>query len=249
MKLIFDIGMYVGDDTSYYLQKGYKVVAVEANPVLAERNNKAFKKAIDHGQLTIINKGIAETKGNFSFWVNLKNREWSSFYKELATKLDPNVKEIRVDTIRLSDLFDEYGIPYYLKIDVEGMDITCLKSITLKRKPKYVSCEAGDSELLDILLEKGYTKFKMINQASGYYPFSAMQELLYFPSLLMKVVWKIRKKVFPFTVPYGSSGPLPDEGKGKWKTFDEIKKDYKTYYRDNGTPINKLSWYDFHATY
>ena len=33
--LIFDIGMNNGNDTDFYLAKGFHVVAVEANPFLA----------------------------------------------------------------------------------------------------------------------------------------------------------------------------------------------------------------------
>ena len=32
--LIFDIGMHIGQDTEFYLKKGFCVVAVEANPKL-----------------------------------------------------------------------------------------------------------------------------------------------------------------------------------------------------------------------
>jgi spermidine synthase len=34
--LIYDIGMHDGSDSEFYLRKGYRVVAVEANPKLVE---------------------------------------------------------------------------------------------------------------------------------------------------------------------------------------------------------------------
>ena len=34
--LIYDIGQHTGEDTAFYLGKGFRVVAVEANPTLAE---------------------------------------------------------------------------------------------------------------------------------------------------------------------------------------------------------------------
>ena len=34
--LIFDIGMHIGQDTEFYLKKGFRVVAIEADPTLAE---------------------------------------------------------------------------------------------------------------------------------------------------------------------------------------------------------------------
>ena len=36
-RLIFDIGMYDGSDTRYYLNEGFRVLAIEANPVLVQR--------------------------------------------------------------------------------------------------------------------------------------------------------------------------------------------------------------------
>ena len=35
MSIIFDIGMHCGEDTDFYLKKGFTVVGVEANPELA----------------------------------------------------------------------------------------------------------------------------------------------------------------------------------------------------------------------
>ena len=35
--LIFDIGMNDGRDAAYYVSKGYRVVAIEADPTLAEQ--------------------------------------------------------------------------------------------------------------------------------------------------------------------------------------------------------------------
>ena len=34
--LIFDIGMHTGEDTRFYLNIGYDVIAIEANPFLVE---------------------------------------------------------------------------------------------------------------------------------------------------------------------------------------------------------------------
>ena len=36
-ELIFDIGMYDGSDTRYYLNEGFRVLAIEENPVLVKR--------------------------------------------------------------------------------------------------------------------------------------------------------------------------------------------------------------------
>jgi hypothetical protein len=35
--LVFDLGAHLGADTSYYLARGFRVLALEANPDLARR--------------------------------------------------------------------------------------------------------------------------------------------------------------------------------------------------------------------
>jgi hypothetical protein len=42
--LIFDIGMHVGEDTRYYLNTGFDVIAIEANPFLVEKSKKGLRK-------------------------------------------------------------------------------------------------------------------------------------------------------------------------------------------------------------
>jgi hypothetical protein len=47
--LIYDVGFHVGEDTEFYLKKGYRVLAVEANPELCARGQMRFADAIrDH---------------------------------------------------------------------------------------------------------------------------------------------------------------------------------------------------------
>lgn len=37
--LVIDVGMHNGDDTAYYLHRGYRVVAIEANPAWVVRGH------------------------------------------------------------------------------------------------------------------------------------------------------------------------------------------------------------------
>jgi hypothetical protein len=62
--LIYDVGMNNGNDTAYYLHCGFKVLAIEANPVLCSQATVRFEQEIEQGQLQILNIGIAPTSGN-----------------------------------------------------------------------------------------------------------------------------------------------------------------------------------------
>ena len=60
MDLIYDVGAHQGEDTDFYLRKGFRVVAVEADPVLAARLRENFATAIDCGQLVVVEAAVAD---------------------------------------------------------------------------------------------------------------------------------------------------------------------------------------------
>lgn len=59
----------------------------------------------------------------------------------------------------------EYGVPYFLKIDIERAGYVCLKSLS-GDIPQYLSFEAGrDSfDMLLMLASRGYSRFSLIRQ-------------------------------------------------------------------------------------
>ena len=56
--LIYDFGMHKGEDTEFYLRKGFRVIAFEANPELVRLCRNRLKGFIDQGQLTVIEGAI-----------------------------------------------------------------------------------------------------------------------------------------------------------------------------------------------
>ena len=44
--LIYDVGMHQGEDTDYYLKKGFRVIAFEAEPNLVASCQKRFEVEI-----------------------------------------------------------------------------------------------------------------------------------------------------------------------------------------------------------
>ena len=77
--LIFDIGMHEGWDTAYSLAKGFRVVAVDANPALCQATREKFSKEIAYGRLTVLNLGIAAKRGDLDFYITRNKTDWSSF--------------------------------------------------------------------------------------------------------------------------------------------------------------------------
>jgi FkbM family methyltransferase len=160
-RLVIDIGFHNGDDTDHYLARGFDVIAIEANPELAEAGRRRFADAIEAGRLRLLNVGIAQETGHADFYINRTEDVWSSFVPEWG-KRGGNFSVVSVPTTTLSALLREYGTPYYLKIDVEGHEWICLKDLTVT--PQYVSVEAQRLEYLAFLWSRGYRQFKVVNQ-------------------------------------------------------------------------------------
>ena len=68
--LIYDVGLHLGEDSEFYLKKGFNVVAVEANPVNAAKTASRLKSYVDAGQLIIVNKAITQDEGLTTFFVS-----------------------------------------------------------------------------------------------------------------------------------------------------------------------------------
>lgn len=60
--LIYDVGIHKGEDTDYYLKKGFKVIGFEADPDLAEHCRRRFLEEIQNGKLIIVEGAIVEQR-------------------------------------------------------------------------------------------------------------------------------------------------------------------------------------------
>ena len=176
--LIFDVGMHKGEDTDYYLSKGFKVIAFEADPDLIKQSKIKFKNDIKNGNLIIVEGAIVDKSFDkkIKFYKNKRNTVWGTVLKEWAERNEREGAEseiIEVDSINFKECLIKFGIPYYLKIDIEGMDIVCCETLlSFKQKPHYISIESEKIDFKKLekefnLFEKlGYKNFKVIQQGN-----------------------------------------------------------------------------------
>lgn len=263
--LIFDIGMHEGEDTEFYLKKGFNVVAVEANPMLCQKTSTRLQKYIDSGQLKIINAAIADSVGFIDFYVSPSSPVWSTANLEWVRRseqMGASFKSTKVTSITFEQIVYEFGLPYYLKIDIEGNDTLCLEGLVkLGCRPTHISIESCKTSMrdlrreLELLSHLGYNQFKIINQ--NQVPEQACPN----PPLEGAYVNHKFKR--------GSSGAFGNETPGKWRTIEFVRLNYiwiyfKYFlYGNNGLipnlhiktkrwpTIQKLvhpGWYDTHAT-
>ena len=52
--LIYDVGLHKGEDTEFYLRKGFRVVAIEALPALCDIARQRLHEYVDSGHLNIL---------------------------------------------------------------------------------------------------------------------------------------------------------------------------------------------------
>jgi len=163
--LVYDIGLHNGDDTAYYLHRGYRVVAVDADALLIEQARQRFATEIRQGRLTLLNVAIADHEGSVSFWICESGREWNSLRNEWASR-QTEARTVEVACTRLASIIAAHGVPYYLKIDIEGGEENCLRDLAREDLPHYLSVELTDLPTLIHLAGLGYDAFKCVDQAS-----------------------------------------------------------------------------------
>jgi FkbM family methyltransferase len=260
-----------GDDAAYYLSLGHNVVAVDANPLLTLEGERRFAAEISQDRLTILNAGILERAGEFTFYRNLTDPGFSSFDRSRGTN-GGKWEELRVPCITTKELIRRFGMPFFMKVDIEGKDIEALKSLSPDLAPEYVSLELNLVDpIVESLIDLGYESFKFVdgstyrpappifNRNIGWRVIRRAGRLL--PPLRRAIgalPTKLRDKDeynppvkfspdgYQFT--HYSSGPFGEQVAGKWlKARDALRwwKKLRTGFKEDG--LEALFWWDIHA--
>lgn len=240
--MVFDLGFHLGEDTEFYLSKGFNVVAVEANPLLANKGSEKFKKYIKSGKLILLNKAVTnpdKTKSNF--YIHPNKSDWSSCFRELAESDGTKAKTVCVEATNLYQLVATYGIPRYVKTDIEGFDIEVARQLLLlDKKPLYVSFETNKKDyaaIFSYLFVAGYKHFQLVNQAN--HPYRAV---------LNKNGEGSKNTDYKFDC-YSSGYFGKDLPADKWLSYGEALERYIKY-KELKQLDNKelaLGWIDLHA--
>jgi len=255
--LVYDIGLHDGRDTGHYLAEGCRVVAVDANPAMCAAAEDRFRDPIRAGQLTVINRGIAEQKGRLEFWVCDDISEWSSFHREIASRDGSRHHAIAVDCVPIMDIVNEFGVADYMKIDIEGNDRVCITGLAPAAAPRYISIEMAHSDGdLDIqrLFDLGYRGFKVICQNNAWHHGTVMNMGFYRRGsnhFVVRGVRRLRSAIArcAFGRRLGESGPWGEKTSGLWHSVDHARSVWRSL-RDLDRRLGTQGlgwWWDIHA--
>ena len=172
--LFFDIGAHLGEKSKKILDKNLTIVMLEPLPQCVKQLRESFKNIKN---VQILEKAVGRTVGNMKLEVNSKIPTISTMAKHWKNGRFSNQEwdqKISVEVTTLDRLIKIYGLPNYIKIDVEGFELDVI--LGLSQKAGIISFEFT-SEFLDQSikclnhLEKiGYNKFNFsIGESRKFY--------------------------------------------------------------------------------
>lgn len=129
-KLVFDIGGNIGKSSDYFKNISEKVICFEPNEAMITRLTGKFRNS----NVIVDGRGVSNVNGKQTFHISPVSA-LSTFSQEwiTASRFSNGFEwrnAVEVETVKLDDLIDQYGIPDYVKIDVEGHEYEVLTSFT-----------------------------------------------------------------------------------------------------------------------
>lgn len=142
--LCFDVGAHAGIQSMILDSLGAKVIAIEPNPVFYKFLQNKFRK---RPNIIIIPKAIADMEMEQPMYISriaptvstLANDEWRTIINDHSSFEVSWDEQISVKTTTLDALIKEFGVPRFIKLDIEDYEWKALKALHLT--PDYISFE------------------------------------------------------------------------------------------------------------
>lgn len=162
--IVFDIGANHGNRSEIMIELGAKTIAVEPLPKCAKELRERFKDKI-----TVVEAACGSKPDQLPMkvcnWDDMSSLS-DTFIDKLTPILMPDTKwyeTITVPVVTLDDLIKQYGVPSFLKIDVEGWEFevikglhTPIKTIAFEYSPFLLDVAINTIEHLDNLAHYRY---------------------------------------------------------------------------------------------
>ena len=148
--LVFDVGANRGSKSGAFLSLGANVVAIEPNPICVEYMRKRYLREINRKQLRVKEAAVTSDSGQISLLVFDDDAEMCSGSEEFLKYAEQvgytGARQVTAEATTLDELVREFGLPTYIKIDVEGMDADVIRG--LSKRPRFLSFEYNTADPL-----------------------------------------------------------------------------------------------------
>jgi FkbM family methyltransferase len=131
---VFDAGANVGTMTRVFASLGCRVIAIEPNPDCARHIEITIPGAV----VEVLQAAVSDRNGLAILRVSDRKDKVSSLsdeWREAVSKENPGYvglwnRNLTVPAVTLDELIRRYGMPYYIKIDVEGHEEIALNGLS-----------------------------------------------------------------------------------------------------------------------
>jgi len=156
--LIFDVGANQGTKTDIFLRLGARVVAIEPD----QTNQQILRERYQRYRLTpkpvvIVGKAVSNRNAVETMWIdepgsakNTFSRKWVDTLRTDDERFGHNLQfaqKKEIETTTLEQLFGLHGLPFFVKIDVEGHELSVLQG--MRRPVPYLSFEVNLPEFME----------------------------------------------------------------------------------------------------
>jgi len=153
--LIFDVGANEGFKADLFLRLGARVVAIDPDETNQSILRERFAKfRLVRRPIVIVGKAVSDRNATETMWIDGPGSAVNTLSQKWATTLKTNKsrhacghygldfeRQKTVETTTLEQLMSIYGVPKFIKIDVEGYELNVIKG--LERPVPYLSFEVN----------------------------------------------------------------------------------------------------------
>lgn len=153
--LIFDVGGNMGEKTDVFLKLGARVVTVEPDDSCRGiLRHRFLQYRLRPCPVTLVGKAVSDKIGVEQMWIDGPGSAVNTMSRKWAAQLKENKQDFKhgncglefshsesVETTTLEELIQRYGVPFFIKIDVEGHELSVLQG--LQRPIPFLSFEVN----------------------------------------------------------------------------------------------------------